>query len=591
MDQVIRLLPREVADRIAAGEVVERPAAVVKELVENALDAGATTLDVELEEGGVRVVRVRDDGCGMSPADLALCTRSHATSKIASVEDLFRVASFGFRGEALPSIASVSELSILSRRREDELGARLEMRGDSHGGEPVPAGAPPGTTVEVRNLFFNVPARRKFLKQPRTELSHCLEAVTRLVLPETGVAVRITHDGRRVQDMGPVEDVRQRVRGFFGADTADVLLEARGEEGGDRLLALLGPPSLVKSNARRQYTFLNGRYVRDRVVAAALKEAYRGLIMPRDHPVAFLFLEVDPSEVDVNVHPTKTEVRFRRRDRVFRLVRETCRRGLEGGSTRPLWLSPGSRRDHQGAVLAADGGKRSESLQMSFRSPEAEEPVSRGPYGGAPPGGGCSGVGPAPATGEQVRFLQVHGSYILVETGDGFRIVDQHALHERKLFEELLTRARNSGSGEDQHLLVPEVVEVGKADLPLLLDRAPDLEDLGIRVEAFGATSICIRSLPVQLADVGGEQVVKTLLEVMREEGAGVGREELLRASLASLACRAAVTFNHPLPEEQIRHLLDWSWRHPEAANCPHGRPVAVAVTLRELELQFQRKR
>ncbi|MAG59057.1 MAG: DNA mismatch repair protein MutL, partial [Planctomycetes bacterium] len=327
MASLIKVLSEAVANRIAAGEVVERPASVVKELIENALDAGARRLEIDLEEGGVRLVRVQDDGLGMGSDDLERCILSHATSKIGDVGDLFRIASFGFRGEALPSIASVSETMILSRRPEDDIGARLLCKGGETEG-PIPAGGPVGTTVEVRHLFFNVPARRKFMKRERTELSHCLETVTRLLLPEPDVAVRVNHNRKKVLEIGPDADLRGRVRTFFGKKIAAALLHVRGGGGDLRLEALVGPPSLVRTTSRQQYLFLNGRFIKDRSLVFAAKDAYRGLIMPKDHPVLFLLIDIDPAAVDVNVHPTKTEVRFRDKDRVFALVRAAIRTEL-----------------------------------------------------------------------------------------------------------------------------------------------------------------------------------------------------------------------------------------------------------------------
>ena len=603
---VIRVLPEEVANRIAAGEVVERPAAVVKEVMENALDAGATRLELELEAGGTRLIRLRDDGEGMTAEDLALCIQPHATSKIANVEDLFRVASFGFRGEALPSIASVSELSITSRRRDEDLGHRLAVRGGDVEG-PVPAGAPPGTVVEVRNLFFNVPARKKFLKQERTELGHCLEAVTRLLLPEPEVAIRVTHGGRRVQEIGEGADLRERVRTFFGPKVAQALIEREAQEGSMRLRALVGPPALARGTARQIYFFLNGRFIRDRALGAALREAYRGLIMPRDHPVAFLFLEMDPAEVDVNVHPTKTEVRFRFRERVFAIVHKTVRAALEEhAEVRPLRME-----------RATTGRKPESSARRDLLSQMERELFAGGdvPGAGRPKEGGASlprssfvAEGAAPAAtpaaaacgahrgarpldpGEAQGIMQLHRSYVLVESGDGLTILDQHALHERKLYEELLQRFRNS-DGEEQNLLVPAVVELGAADQALILEHLDDLARVGLRIDPFGAQAVCVRALPALIGHLGGEEVVEEVLAVLRSAGGRLEGEDLIKDTVAGLACRAAVKFNDPLPEEELRQLVAFWRAHPELRNCPHGRPVAIGISLRDLESQFQRKR
>lgn len=622
MTGLIRVLSQEVANRIAAGEVIERPSAVVKELLENALDAGARRLELELEEGGVRLIRLRDDGQGMHPEDLERCVLAHATSKIASVEDLFQVASFGFRGEALPSIVSVSETSILSRREGDELGARLTCRPDGSQ-QLVPAGAPVGTTVEVRNLFANVPARRKFLKQERTELAHCLEAVTRLLLPEPDVAIRVTHNKKHVLEVKDDAGRRERIRTFFGEKTSEPLLDVEAGDASLRLEAFVGPCDLVRHNTRQQYLFLNGRYVKDRSLSFALKDAYRGLIMPRDHPVAFLFLEMDPAEVDVNVHPTKTEVRFKAKDRVYALVRNAVRSALmEATGDRPLRVAEAERESgtrrrsappaspSRGDLLARienelfpDGTPPPETSPPPERvaepgpdvpwpvAPQAEEKISataRSSAGGRRCRGAQPQPGPAGAAGG--AFLQLHASYIVEETPQGFRIVDQHALHERKLFEELRARFR-AAEVETQQLLVPEVVELGAADQTLLLGWTEELAAFGLQVEPFGGTSICVRSIPTVLARATGESLVRDVLEVLQEDGARLSREELIMQSLANIACRAAVKFNDRLPEAEIEALLAWAEAHPEARNCPHGRPIAVSLSLRELEDQFMRKR
>lgn len=613
---LIRVLPEEIANRIAAGEVVERPASIVKELVENALDAGARRLDLELEEGGVRLVRVRDDGHGMGPEDLALCVQSHATSKISSVDDLFQVASFGFRGEALPSIGSVSEMTITSRRKGEDVGSQVLCRGGDFEG-PTPAGGPVGTTVEVRNLFFNVPARRKFLKAERTELSHALEAVTRLLLPEPDVEIRVAHNGKRVLEVGANTDLRGRIGALFGRRLAEPLLECEGVDGDLRLEALIGPPSLVRGNSRHQYLFLNGRFIKDRSLGFAIKESFRGLIMPKDHPVAFVFIEMDPALVDVNVHPTKTEVRFRDKDRVFGLVRRSLRgRLMAEEGDRPLKM--------QGAASAGAGTRpagtpsRAEMLADFERElfsdapagdvaapPSSMEPArtvsfttdttpDAGVRGDANPCKGHGAARPVPMAeadaGASGRFIQVHRSYIIVESAEGLRIVDQHALHERRLFEDLLRRFE-SAEGEDQRLLVPEVVDLGAADQALLLDKIDDVRALGIDVQPFGGTSICVQAVPLALSRMSPEDLVHDLVATLREEGARLDRRELCYEVAAGLACRAAVKFNDPLPEDEIAALLKWSAENPDSRNCPHGRPVAVSISLRDLENQFQRKK
>jgi len=628
MAPLIQVLPEEIANRIAAGEVVERPASIVKELLENALDAGAHRLDLELEGGGVRLVRVRDDGHGMSPEDLALCIQSHATSKISNVDDLFRVASFGFRGEALPSIASVSETTITSRRAEEDVGCRVICRGGDVEG-PTPAGAPVGTTVEVRNLFFNVPARRKFLKAERTELSHALEQVTRLLLPEPEVEIRVAHNGKRVLEVGADTDLRGRIGALFGRRLAEPLLECEAVDGDLRLGALIGPPSLVRGNSRHQYLFVNGRFIKDRSVGFAIKDAFRGLIMPKEHPVAFVFIEMDPAQVDVNVHPTKTEVRFRDKDRVFGLVRRSLRgrlmaeegdrplkmRGEEtsaGTPTRPAGTSSRPAGTPSRAEMLADFERElfadAASVPTEGSAPgsaptvaparhvswSADAPADPGVRADTNPCKGHGAARPVPMAetdaGSSGRFIQVHRSYIIVESPEGLRIVDQHALHERRLFEDLLRRF-DAAEGEDQRLLVPEVVDLGAADQAMLLDKLEEVRALGIDIQPFGGTSVCVQAVPVALSKMSPEDLVHDLVATLREENSKLDRRELCYEVAAGLACRAAVKFNDPLPEEEIGALLKWSSENPDSRNCPHGRPVAVSISLRDLENQFQRKK
>ena len=617
---MIRVLPTDVANRIAAGEVVERPASVVKELVENALDAGARDIRVDLEDGGAKLVRVSDDGVGMTPEDLAVATLPHATSKIADVDDLFRIATFGFRGEALPSIGSVSRLEIVTRRRDAALGSRITVEGGI-ASAVVPVGAAFGTTVEVRNLFFNVPARRAFLKQERAEAAQTAETLTRLALPDPEWSLRYTHQGRVSIEAPSVADRRTRLAAFFGEEFAVRLFEARGERGGAVLHAFFGPTDLVRPNATRQYVFLNGRWIRDRRLSHAIQESYRGLVMPKDYPVAFLFLQVDPASVDVNVHPTKSEVRFRDPDPLHSLVVRTLRARLDAEPGAHRYFVPGG----DPARAAAPAESKSEIATLPS---DASDPWSRpsapqarsatptpttGPTPTPPPApfavarSGASAVEDSrsaerpkdrlpgmerslyPAgTPLPVRFLQVHRSYVVVEAEDGIRIIDQHALHERKLYDELRARFA-AGSAEDQLLLAPEVVYPGPVERALLLEYAPEFARLGLRIEAFGPKGVALRSVPAVLRRARPEEVCATALGLV--QGGAVRRDALIDDAIATFACRAAVKFNDALPPDEIRALLAYEEAHPEARNCPHGRNTALFLSLRELENRFQRKK
>jgi DNA mismatch repair protein MutL len=601
---VIRVLSADVANRIAAGEVVERPASVVKELVENALDAGARDVRVELEDGGAKLVRVVDDGVGMTPDDLARAVLPHATSKIADVDDLFRVSTYGFRGEALPSIGSVARLEITTRREGAPLASRLVVEGGATRG-PDPVGAAYGTTVEVRNLFYNVPARRLFLKQERTEAAQALETLTRLALPDPEWSLRYLHQGRLSLDAPAGGDRRARLAALFGADFAERLFEAREERAGANLHAFFGPVDFVRPNATKQYLFLNGRWIRDRRLSHAIQEAYRGLVMPRDFPVAFLFLTVDPATVDVNVHPTKAEVRFRDPDPLHSLIYRTLRTRLDAapGSHR-FTLPPGA---GIGATFeaAADGGVSATSAAPAVvtSTPYRPSPFSAFPHAApATPSAADASASEAPknrlaalerglypeGVPAPVKFLQIHRSYVVVESPDGLRILDQHALHERKLYDELRARFA-SGDAEDQLLLVPETVEPGPAERALLLEYAPEFARLGLRLEAFGPKAVALRSLPAALKRARPDELLAAALALVRE---GVPRRDALADdAIATMACKAAVKFNDALPPDEIRALLAYEAAHPEARNCPHGRNTALSISLKDLEVRFQRKK
>ncbi len=606
----LRVLPPEVANRIAAGEVVERPASVVKELVENALDSGARRIVVELEDGGLKLIRVTDDGCGMSSDELALCILPHATSKISDVDDLFRVATYGFRGEALPSIGSVARLQITSRMTSSAVGSRIVVDAGVVS-PPSDAGAPLGTSVEVRNLFFNVPARRKFLKSVRAESAAISELLLKMVLPDPGFSLELRSEDRLTLNFPAVRSRRERVVDAVGDADGSRLLDVECERGTSRLQAFVSPVDLVKATARSQHIFVNGRWIKDRKLSFAIVEAYRGLIMPKDHPIAFIFLSVDPAEVDVNVHPTKSEVRFRDPDSLFSLIVRGVRSRLEA--------APGAHRLNVPNVMPFDSVRPRDSAvsRDARRAPVlgSVPPLNLGvlpwdmPEGGvftkqvlessasdaqatrdsvAPPDVPQSGLflGNAPA----IRFLQVHRSYVVVETVRGIRILDQHALHERKLFDELMGRL-STRDVEDQLLLVPEVVELGPIDLATILDHAESLSSVGLSVEPFGSVAIALRSVPLPLRNVAPRRVFEAVIETLRAGHRAPSRDELIRDVIANLACRSAVKFGDSLPEPLIETLVRYELEHPEARNCPHGRNVALEVSLADLELRFQRKK
>jgi len=576
----IRVLPERVKNQIAAGEVVERPASVVKELVENALDAGARSIEVDLEEGGIRLVRVVDDGGGMDREDVALAFVAHATSKLQAVEDLEHIASLGFRGEALASIGAVSRASILSRRRDEETGWRVACEGGALS-DVVEAGAPVGTRIEVRDLFHNVPARRRFLKQTATEFARCLDVLQRLCLAHEGVAFRVTHDGKRVLDVEGSMDLRARVRRLFGADLANELVEVRAADGTTRLTGLVAPPRFARGDATRQMWFINGRTVRDKVLLRALKDAYHGFVFDHRQPVAFLALGMDPASVDVNVHPQKSDVRFRERE-----ARESALpfRGEYVLPSRPA-AEPFVVRDiAPSAEWLRSNANRSDSQLGEGGASRAEDVGAEPALDGTPD---VAALGRSAAL-SGAPLVQVARTYILRALEDGFEIVDQHALHERITFEALRGELAR-GNVEVQRLLVPELVEVDRAQVALIAARAAELTRAGVLVEPFGEATLAVHGLPARLQRPRPALLVRDIVALLEEDKALAG-EKLLEEVLHRAACRASVMAGDLLTEHEMRALLDRG-RHLESdQTCVHGRPTRVRFALADLERAFNRR-
>ena len=617
----IRVLSKHLVNKIAAGEVIERPASVVKELLENALDAGATRIDLSVEEGGRKLVRVTDDGGGMSAEDLALAFRPHATSKIADDEDLFAIRTMGFRGEALASVASISHAHIRTRRPDEPGGHEVSAGGDEVG-EVRPCAAAPGTTVTVKDLFFNTPARRKFLRTVNTEFGHVTEQFARLSLPHPRVAFTLTHNGREVQNLPAVEATTRRARDLFGDDLADALLPVRPRGGGVKIAGLLAPPAAARGSGKWQYFFLNGRYVRDPVLAHALREAYRGLVDPNRRPVALLFLEVDPAAVDVNVHPTKIEVRFHDSQRVHGELLAALRYTLNHANLTPAASldraeafddsppqSPDEQRRRQGLREAlADFFKSVPPQQPSFSDLPAAGGRPGGPAhahatherAGAPVASPRSDPFPPAADGQAPpaplpaaatippATLQVHDAYLITADADGLLIVDQHALHERVLYNQFRRRL-TAGPLTAQRMLIPETVSLTAEESAALTDAADLLARLGIEVTAFGPDSVAVQQFPALLVarKVPVGEFIRELLDKLRE---GLpDPERILEELLEMMACKAAVKAGDPLSPEEIDDLLAARDTVEKASSCPHGRPTTIKLSLKDLEKQFKR--
>ena len=597
----IRQLPDTLVNQIAAGEVVERPASVVKELVENALDAGATRVDIDLEEGGVRLIRVRDDGCGIPADQIALALARHATSKIGSMDDLEQVATLGFRGEALPSIASVSQFALSSRTPEAAHGARLEVTGGKAGAvQPHPH--PVGTSIEVRELFYNVPARRKFLRAERTELGHVEDWLRSLALARPHVELRLSHNGRASRAYRAVRDDGERVARVaeaLGEDFAQRCLAVDHAAAGLRLHGWVGLPTASRSSADQQHFYVNGRAVRDRLVAHAVKQAYADVLFHGRHAAFVLFLELDPRRVDVNVHPAKHEVRFRDgrlvHDFVFRTLHEALAGTRAGAAASPANVAT--------AAEAAPGYPNAPTQAwMPLRTAQVAPTdwaglyanAGNGPESTAPEGSSHATVG-VDRIGEGLPSLgfalaQLHGVFILAENAEGLVLVDMHAAHERITYERL--KAADDGEGiRTQPLLVPVALALAEREADLCEQHAAALAELGFDVRRTGPQAVSVRAVPALLADLDPRALLPDVLADLREHGATRRLEEARNDLFAALACRTSVRANRRLTLPEMNALLRDMESTQRSGQCNHGRPTWVQLGKAELDRLFLRGR
>ena len=590
-------------NRIAAGEVIERPASVVKELVENAIDAGATAILVEIEDGGRELIRVVDNGCGIPADELPLAFAEHATSKLTCDDDLFRISTMGFRGEALASIGSVSHARILSRTADSEAAYEIVNRGSAVSDAQAAAGNV-GTVVEVRNLFFNVPARRKFLKGASTEAGHISEMLLRLALPHPQISFKLLSGGRKNLDL-PASSEEERLLSAWPDHFREQRLPIEMRDAEVRLRGLVGLPELANPTAKYQFFYLNGRHIRDRFIQHAVKEAYRGLTEPGRQPACILLITMPPGDVDVNVHPTKVEVRFRDSGRLHGLLLAGLREKLLGSDLTPAASIgtgvPEEQRLDMRAKLAAffqksyEEGAGPDKAILPPAAPAASLPGFDRPAlvpalqplpGIAAPAASSSTL--AAATGPRLAALQLHNAYLITESEDGLMIIDQHALHERIMYEELHARLTR-GPLESQRLLIPEVVSASPRQLDLLDHIQPLLQRLGIELGVFGPGSIAIQAFPTFLEKLEPGRFVRELLERGEQELLDLHDEELLHGILDMMACKAAVKAGDPLSPQEIEALLSRRELVDRASNCPHGRPTTLRLSLRDLEKQFKR--
>lgn len=602
----IHQLAPNLVNRIAAGEVIERPASVVKELIENALDAGATHVIVEIEDGGKDLIRISDNGSGIPAEELFLAFAQHATSKLTCDDDLFRISTMGFRGEALASIGAVSHSSITSRVVASQAAYVIENRGGATSDPQATAGNV-GTTVEVRNLFFNTPARRKFLKGSSTEVGHISEMVLRTALPYPHVGFELKSSGRSVLKLPPAE-FHERLLAAWPDEFREQRLALDVGDAEVQIHGLVGLPELARPTTKYQYTYLNGRYIRDKFLQHAIREAYRGLTEPGRHPAAILLISMPPQDVDVNVHPTKIEVRFRDSGRLHGLVLAEIREKLLSNDLTPP-ASIGSFASGA-APMPADLSAR-EKLADFFRQQFPEEGVeartaaaggflesSPGPQGVMSFPAGAPVVHQDPTTigrsysaasaAIKGSAIQLHNSYLVVESGDGLEIIDQHALHERILFEELKSRL-TQGPLESQRLLIPEAVKVTARQMAMLEQIQPVLLKLGIEAEQFGPETIAVQAFPSFLHRISPANFLQELLEKGENEQLDLHEEELLHDVLDMMACKAAVKAGDPLTPGEIEALIARRELVDRSSNCPHGRPTTLKLSLHDLEKQFKR--
>ena len=697
---IIRQLPPAVVNQIAAPEIVRRPSSVVvKVRPENAIDIEAPPIDLTVEQGGKDLVRVADRSLEfLKPDDLVLAFQPHATSKLVEADDLYRIHTLGFRGEALAAIAEISKVRCQTRQAGAGEGSELSIEGGTFG--PVKTcGCPTGTVIEVRNLFFNVPVRRAFLKSDTTEAGHVVEMFSRIALAHPEIHLTYRSGGKIIHDLPPVSGNRERIAIFFGRELAESLLWVEGRLDEMHLWGYVAHPSQSRSTAKGQFLFLGGRYVRDRSLSHALNEAYRGLLMVGRMPVAFLHLDLPPEEVDVNVHPTKIEVRFRDSNRIYshllatlrqtflksdlhsRLqaaprgrcapprpcrerARDTARRiGRSARRSMPIPASDDStwpavratgRRSRPGSSRASPAPRcrnrsgsryrlpghnpcrwdsRRGRARRSTNSPSLPRSDRRRfePRWGRPPAPAAGGAGsrrtiriterslmvpmapgwgrclhfsrttpgfdrtgaarPPPARPTQeprLKAIQVHDSYLIAETGDGMIVIDQHALHERILYEELRSRVAH-GQVESQRLLVPEPVDLPAAEAAAVLDQVEVLARLGLEVEAFGGDTVLVRSLPAMLPHVEPDRLVRDLADHLRTKPLPPTRDGLLAELLHMVACKAAIKAGQSLTPAEIDALLERRHLVSDSHHCPHGRPTALVFTRADLEKQFGR--
>ncbi len=622
MGQIV-VLDQNMINMIAAGEVIERPASVVKELMENSIDAGATKITVSIEDGGRKLMSVSDNGCGMDAEDLAKAFEPHTTSKIKTSKDLHNISTLGFRGEALASIASVAQIKAVSRAKESA-GANCVEIDCGNKINTSPASADLGTTIQVRDLFYKLPARRKFLRTANTEMEHITEQFKRISLAKKNLDMTLIHNNREVYRLSGKESFRQRIAELFSSEISENLIDTESDEKGIHIFALLGTPNISKTNNKFQYVFLNGRFIRDKFISHAIKEAYRGILEPDRFPIAFLFIQMPYEDYDVNVHPTKIEVRFYNANLIHSQILGCLREKLLGtelnihaklpttahtsfdpstqlgAGPAPFGSEPqGQRQDgkyglragHRSQTITdamAEFFRRHKPIQTQQQTGSAIMDYYSRQQTADKQTTDTQAYSPAQIGSLETKFLQIHDSYIVEQTDDGFIIIDQHALHERILYEKLSNRIRNSKL-ESQRLLIPESLEITDAEADAIKKNAELIDKLGIELVPFGPRVYAIQAFPTLLAGAEAIDFARDLIDLLTDKGVGLDPDRLLDEILNMAACKAAIKAGQRLSDSEITQLLADRQRIECAGRCPHGRPTTIKFSLSDLEKQFKR--
>jgi DNA mismatch repair protein MutL len=654
----IQVLSTSLINKIAAGEVIERPASVVKEMLENSIDAGATRIELTVEGGGIDLIRIADDGCGIQADELVLAVSPHATSKLIEADDLFDIRTLGFRGEALASVAEISHLTIRSRTNDSESGAELIIRGGEQEG-PRACAAPVGTTIEVRHLFFNTPVRRKFLKSPQTEMGHTIEAFTRIALAYPQVHMVLISNDRTLHDLPATHRMAERVHAFFGSEVSEAMIPIDSSDAGIRLHGYVVDPSVSRSNNRMQYLFLNGRFIRDRALQHALGEAYRGLLMVGRFPICYLHLDIPANQVDVNVHPTKSEVRFLDGGEIYRRLLQALRQKFLSSDLTARVRSP-ENKEEEGFASASFGGfsKAFGATSSSHSSAATTQQLPLGGFSGKvasfrpfdtqplPSSSGrvidthhridVASTGPWDADEQprqasqallnhsgldtvdsevaandfqhrehdatQVSFeqdrstpassylgFQIHNRYLVTQDDSGMVLIDQHALHERVLYEQIRDRVL-SKSMESQRLLIPEPITLTASEAACALEHREILSQMGIEIEPFGGDTVLMTAYPAVLSNISPSEMLRVVLEPLLVAGKTPDPRDLLDDMMNMMSCKAAIKAGDKLTPQEIASLLEQRHIYQDTHHCPHGRPTALFFSRDQLDKMFKRK-